>query len=86
METRPDLSPWLASVYVPLKFRGRGIGTNLCSRVVSEATLMGYLTVYLFTPNRETFYAYQGWKVLERTIYRDKEATVMLIKPGQILR
>jgi GNAT superfamily N-acetyltransferase len=33
LETRPDLTPWLAGVYVEPAFRGRGHGTALVRQV-----------------------------------------------------
>jgi GNAT superfamily N-acetyltransferase len=77
MENRKDIFPWLASVFVPPKFRGRGIGTRLCNRVVEQAHCLGFSSIYLFTPDRERFYSRQGWAVAERTTYRDKDIVIL---------
>lgn len=77
MESREDLSPWLAALLVPVAYRGNGIGTELCHNVVAEAAGLGFATVYLFTRDRESFYSRQGWRIVERTDYRDKNVVVM---------
>ncbi len=77
MDTRPALGPWLASVFVDSAFRERGIGTRLVDRVTHEAQLLGFNTLYLWTPDREAFYAKQGWSLTEKTVYRNENATIM---------
>ncbi len=77
MDTRKDLQPWLASVYVSPEFRDRGVGSALVQRVVDEARGQGMETLYLFTPDRESLYARMGWKVIERTEYRGEQVVVM---------
>ena len=77
MQSRLDLKPWLASVFVPSEHRERGVGEALVQRVVDEAREIGYETLYLFTTDKEAFYAKRGWKRLERTEYRDEKVTIM---------
>ena len=77
MDTRKDLRPWLASVYVAPEFRDRGMGSALVQRVVDEARALGVETLYLFTPDRESLYARMGWSVIERTEYRGEQVVVM---------
>jgi len=48
-EARPHLAPWLAALIVAPAFRGRGVGTALVQRVLSEAARLDYKTVYLGT-------------------------------------
>ena len=77
MDTRPDLYPWLASVFVPAAHRQRGIGSALVRRAMEEAHSIGVPSLYLFTPDRERLYARIGWSVIERTVYRDLSVVVM---------
>ena len=77
MDIRMDLSPWLASVYVPVEQRNRGIGTALVRHVMKEAGRLGYTTIYLFTPDREEFYTRLGWSLLERIEYRGHSMPIM---------
>jgi predicted N-acetyltransferase YhbS len=82
LESRPDLSPWLASVFVPADKRSRGTGTLVCSGIVEVARQRGYPTLYLFTPDRATFYERQGWSVMGYERHRDKEVTLMKLEIG----
>ena len=79
MDTRPELSPWLASVYVDEQRRRQGIGSALVRRVAEEATALGAETLYLFTPDQERFYAGLGWVVVERCTYRGYPQVVMAL-------
>lgn len=71
MATRPELSPWLASVFVSPEHRSRGIGAALVERVVQEARALGTLRLYLYTPGPGTLYSTLGWSIVERTFYRE---------------
>ena len=79
MDTRMDLSPWLASIYVLPESRGQGIGTALVERVIEEAVELGIETLYLFTPDREGFFANLGWSVVEHTEYREQKVVIMAL-------
>jgi len=80
MDTRMDLYPWLANVYVTPEYRSQGIGTALVKRVVKEAVELGIEPLYLFTPDREGFYASLGWSVVERTEYREQKVVIMALQ------
>lgn len=82
LESRPDLGPWLASVFVPEDKRSRGTGTLVCSGIVEVARQKGYPTLYLFTPDRASFYERQGWSVMGHERHRDKEVTLMKLELG----
>lgn len=77
MGTRPELTPWLAGVYVVETCRGRGIGSALVNRVQSEASALGVRRLYLYTPDAADFYEGMGWTVLERCEYLGNEVAVM---------
>ena len=79
MDTRPHLSPWLASVYVDPPHRRSGIGSALVTRITELARALGHPALYLFTPDKEQFYRRLGWRVLERTTYRGYAEVVMEI-------
>jgi GNAT superfamily N-acetyltransferase len=49
MDTRPELTPWLASVFVAKEFRNRGIGSQLVKHVMDEVRKAGIMELYLFT-------------------------------------
>lgn len=81
LESRPDLGPWLASVFVPEEIRGRGIGTMLCSGIVDIARRSGFPAIYLFTPDRAGFYERQGWSVIGSEEHRGMQVTLMKFEP-----
>jgi GNAT superfamily N-acetyltransferase len=80
METRPELSPWLAGVYVVDTCRGSGIGSALVKRVESTASALGVRRLHLYTPDATDFYARLGWAVDERCEYLGNEVSVMSIR------
>jgi predicted N-acetyltransferase YhbS len=77
MDTRMDLTPWLAGVFVAPDCRRQGIGSALVRHVVEFAANLGVKRLYLFTPDAEQMYSRLGWSLLERTTYRGANAIVM---------
>lgn len=81
MDSHPELSPWLASVYVDPEYRKRGVGAALVKHVVSVARMQGRSPLYLFTPDQARFYLGLGWQFIAQESYRGGEATLMKIAP-----
>lgn len=79
LDTRPDLSPWLASVYVAQEHRRQGIGSALVRHATEKAAALGVETLYLFTPDKERFYERLGWSVIERCEFGGSLQAVMAI-------
>jgi GNAT superfamily N-acetyltransferase len=61
LPARPDLSPWLASVWVRPEARGQGVATALIRRVEDQARAMGHARIWLFTSDAAGLYAARGW-------------------------
>lgn len=61
-DSRPDLSPWLASVFVAAEARGRGWGRVLVTAVECAARSSGFATLWLFTGGAAPLYAGLGWR------------------------
>lgn len=80
MSTRPDLSPWLASVYVIPQARRRGVGSALVRRAMDAMTRLGIDRLYLFTPDQVPFYRRLGWEPLARTRYRGEDVQIMVVE------
>ena len=78
MDTRPQWSPWLAGVVVAPERRRGGIGAALVERVITEARMLGFPALYLYTLSTEQYYARLGWRFLERATYLGADVTVML--------
>ena len=81
---RPDLSPWMASVFVPPAHRKQGIGSALVRRVVKEAHHLGISPLFLFTWDQEPLYRSLGWQVKERTQLEDTQIAIMEIRPEDV--
>ncbi len=77
LKLRPNLTPWLAGVYVKAEERGRGIASQLVNRVVAEAAALGVPELYLYTDTSQSLYARLGWEVVEELVYDDLPVTVM---------
>jgi N-acetylglutamate synthase-like GNAT family acetyltransferase len=77
MDTRTDLSPWLASVYVEPGNRCRGYGTQLVMKVMEHARNSGYNKLYLFTPDKQSFYSNMGWSLVDREHYHGQSVSIM---------
>jgi len=79
MQTRTELSPWLASVYVSPENRKRGIGTKLVQHIMSCVKNEAYNTLYLFTADRETFYEGLGWQIFDTEHYHGQQVSLMKV-------
>ncbi len=62
LETRLDLTPWLAGLFVEPAFRGRGYATALIRRVEAFAQAASVPVLWLYTSTAETLYARLGWQ------------------------
>jgi predicted N-acetyltransferase YhbS len=80
LPSRPDLTPWLASVLVRPEFRGRGYSTPLVRHVEAAAASS---VLWLYTWTAEPLYARLGWERvgLERDTDRNIEVVLMKRKP-----
>lgn len=74
---RPELTPWLAALYVPEHARGQGIGRALVEHVEARARTMHIVRLYLYTDTAQGLYEKCGWQLLERVEFRDKLGVVM---------
>ena len=81
LTTRPELTPWMAAVFVAPAARNQGVGGQLVRAVVAEAKTQGTPRLYLITPDKMAFYQRLGWTAQEVTLYRGEMVTVMWIDP-----
>lgn len=77
LETRPELTPWLASLYVVREHRGRGLGKRMVDHATEAARHFGVETLYLYTQGKVEFYERLGWQVFEATEFREHAITIM---------
>jgi N-acetylglutamate synthase-like GNAT family acetyltransferase len=81
MDTRMELSPWLAGVFVAPEHRRKGVGAQLVRRIMAEAGALKVPVLYLYTVHSENFYANLGWSLQEHTGYRDQKVAIMTFRP-----
>lgn len=79
MDTRLELTPWLASVFVAPEHRHKQIGRTLVQHIMQKARAANIKTLYLFTPDRAHFYREMGWSALSVEEYRGQMVTVMCV-------
>ena len=77
LEMRPELTPWLASLYVVPARRASGLGTMLAQHAVEAARGFGIDLLYLYTPGQEAFYRRLGWEFLEAAHFCGRAITIM---------
>lgn len=77
MTIHQELGPWLASVYVKTSRRNQGVGSRLVEHVMQQASDVGYSELYLFTPDRVSFYQRLGWQVHRVVHYCGHDVTIM---------
>ena len=81
METRMELTPWLAGVFVASEHRRKGVGAQLVRHIMSEAATLHVPVLYLYTVHSENFYANLGWSLQEHTGYREQNVAIMTYRP-----
>ncbi len=81
--SRPDLSPWLASLYVHPDHRNRGVGRALVAEVIVVARGLGIGRLYLHTETASAYYQRMGWRFLFGTRNdRNEETEVFCLDLG----
>jgi GNAT superfamily N-acetyltransferase len=79
LDERPELTPWLAGVFVIPEARGRGHVMHLIRAVEDACRSAGIGTVWLFTADAERVYARAGWHSVE-VIERQGRRPVTLMR------
>lgn len=80
LDSRPDLTPWLAGVYVPPQHRGRGHAAALVRHVEGVARAAGVATLWLYTWTAAPLYARLGWVEAGREIEPKRNQPVVLMR------
>lgn len=77
LEERPDLTPWLADVFVEPESRGRGLAADLIAAVENECRKMAIPTLWLYTRTAENVYARAGWRTVAAVAHNAKSYALM---------
>ncbi|HWX50460.1 MAG TPA: GNAT family N-acetyltransferase [Roseomonas sp.] len=73
----PELTPWLAGLFVVPGARGQGHARRLIVRVEAAAREAGFTAIWLYTGEAEGLYARAGWEVVERLPHGAGNLTLM---------
>lgn len=73
----PELSPWLANVYVEPSRRGLGYGQRLVKIAMAFARQLSLTPLYLYTPDQVQFYEKLGWQTFKEDVYQGKRIFLM---------
>jgi GNAT superfamily N-acetyltransferase len=69
LDERPELSPWVAAVWVEERARGHGVGAALVDAATRACFALGFPRAYLCARPRMTgFYERLGWTLTERKV------------------
>jgi len=77
MDTRKELSPWLAGLYIKDEYRNIGIGKLLIENISNEALKININELYLFTPSAKDYYKKLGWSTVIQEDYRGINVVIM---------
>jgi len=77
LDERPDLTPWMAGVFVEPHARGRGYAAHLIAAVEDECRATSISTLRLYTRTAERIYARAGWRTIEIVQHNDKPYALM---------
>ena len=83
LDCRPELGPWLASVFIHPDFRQQGLATRLISAIEGHADQCEINTLYLFTPDQQAWYQRLGWKRHEDIALGGRRISVMAKQRSQ---
>jgi GNAT superfamily N-acetyltransferase len=69
LDARPNLSPWIAALWVEPVFRSKGVAQQLVERAVAQAKDLGVKQVYLCAlPHMAPYYLARGWWLDEKNV------------------
>jgi GNAT superfamily N-acetyltransferase len=66
---KPDLTPWLAALWVDEVARGRGIAGALLDEAARRCAALDVPRLYLVSrPALQNIYPARGWRIVERDV------------------
>ena len=80
---RPDLTPWIAAVWVDEDRRGRGIAAAMLREGIARSAGLGVERLYLSSrPALRDFYVGLGWRPIDEDVGEGKLIVYDYIIPG----
>jgi predicted N-acetyltransferase YhbS len=79
---RPDLTPWLASLYVTPEYRNQKVGEKLINAIKRIAKSLDYDFLYLLTFDTKltNYYANQDWQLIGEDKLNNYPVSILEIK------
>jgi N-acetylglutamate synthase-like GNAT family acetyltransferase len=74
LNSRQDLTPWFACLYVDPAYRGKNIGSLLQEHAIKQAKDKGYRKIYLCTELTD-YYEKSGWEYIGKGYLLNDELT-----------
>jgi GNAT superfamily N-acetyltransferase len=69
LEARPQLSPWIAALWVDVEHRGQGVGADLMAAARTASVRLGIDKAYLCAETRiSPYYFARGWRQIEMDV------------------
>ncbi|MCI4350433.1 MAG: GNAT family N-acetyltransferase [Thermoplasmata archaeon] len=77
LDSRRDLSPWLAGVYVAPAYRRAGLGRRLVRTIEGRAADLGFSCLFCFTEDAAEFYVAIGWQRYAEAVLQGRAVTIL---------
>jgi N-acetylglutamate synthase-like GNAT family acetyltransferase len=77
LDTRPNLSPWMASIFVFPKHRKKGHSKKLVKHIMEQAKENSIDKLYLYTEDADKLYEKLGWNTISREVFLNQDIIVM---------
>ena len=83
MEERPNLTPWVAALWVEPEFRRQGVAATLVKIALKELFAIGKEEAFLCTiTDNRLLYQNQGWQLIEENV-GDNKLDVFVFTPDK---
>jgi GNAT superfamily N-acetyltransferase len=83
LSARPNLSPWLAALWVEEAMRRKGVAATLLEEAIGRSAALGVAQLYLNArPELRGFYSRLGWQPIEDDVGEDRLTVHAYIIPG----
>ncbi|MFT4274223.1 MAG: GNAT family N-acetyltransferase [Pantoea sp.] len=71
---------WLGEVITAPEHRGKGVGSALISRMITEARARNISALWLYTPDQQALYQRFGWQDVEQREVDSDRVSVMMLR------
>lgn len=76
----PQLTPWIANLWVHPAARRRGLGSRLLQHACDASRQRGDSVTYLYTTDQVAFYLSRGWGIVRKSRLSGQAITIMALE------